>query len=81
MLMLMSVFQKEWAEARKELEIEREHGRNLSRQRDTAVTEALKGVEAVSKELADAVKAVSSAETRAQVAEVNIVIPWLKNSS
>lgn len=35
----------------------------------------------MSKELADAMKAVSSAETRAQVAEVNIVMPLLENSS
>jgi nucleoprotein TPR len=65
--------QKEWAEARKELEIEREHGRYLTSQRDRAVTEALERVEAVSKELADALKAVSSAETRAQVAEARCV--------
>lgn len=65
--------QKEWAEAKKELEIEREHGRYLTSQRDRAVTEALERVEAVSKELADALKAVSSAETRAQVAEARCV--------
>jgi len=75
------VFQKEWAESRKELEIEREHGRYLTSQRDRAVTEALERVEAVSKELADALKAVSSAETRAQVAEVSVVISQLVNSS
>lgn len=58
-------------EAKNDLEMERAHGRNLTAQRDKAVSEALGRVEAVSKELADALKAVSTAETRAQVAEVS----------
>lgn len=61
--------QKEWAEARRELEMERARGRDLINQRDRAVSEALERVEAVSKELADALKSLSAAETRAQVAE------------
>lgn len=76
----MSVVQKEWAEARKELEVEREHGRHSTSQRDRAVSEALKRVEAVSKELADAMKAVSAAETRAQIAEVYFLMSILENS-
>uniref|UniRef100_A0A7I4FVD3 Nucleoprotein TPR/MLP1 domain-containing protein n=1 Tax=Physcomitrium patens TaxID=3218 RepID=A0A7I4FVD3_PHYPA len=69
----LSNLQKEWVEARKELEIEREHGRRLTTQRDRAVSEALERVEAVSKELAVALKSVSAAETRAQVAEARCV--------
>lgn len=62
--------QKEWTEARKELEVERRHSRDLTLMRDKAVKEATDRVDAVSKELADALKAMSAAETRAQVAEV-----------
>ncbi|KAL2641779.1 hypothetical protein R1flu_009366 [Riccia fluitans] len=62
--------QKEWAEGKKELESERSHSRDLVLSRDKAVKEAMDRVEAVGKELADAVKAMSAAETRAQVAEV-----------
>ncbi|CAM6048370.1 unnamed protein product [Sphagnum compactum] len=61
--------QKEWAEAKTELEMERAHGQNLIAQRDKAMSEALEQVEVASKELAEALKAVSTAETRAQVAE------------
>jgi hypothetical protein len=46
------------------------HGQNLIAQQDTAVSEALKQVEVANKELSQALKAVSAAETRAQVAEV-----------
>lgn len=62
--------QKEWAEAKTELEMECAHGQNLIAQQDTAVSEALKQVEVANKELSQALKAVSAAETRAQVAEV-----------
>jgi nucleoprotein TPR len=68
--------QKEWAEAKTELEMERAHGQNLIAQRDKAVSEALERVEVASKELAEALKAVSTAETRAQVAEV-ILFAWI----
>ncbi|KAL3677732.1 hypothetical protein R1sor_020688 [Riccia sorocarpa] len=62
--------QKEWADGKKELEAERSHSRNLIVSRDKAVKEAMDRVEAVGKELAEALKAMSAAETRAQVAEV-----------
>ncbi len=62
--------QKEWAEAKTELEMECAHGQNLIAQQDTALSEALKQVELANKELSQALKAVSAAETRAQVAEV-----------
>ncbi|CAK9858328.1 unnamed protein product [Sphagnum jensenii] len=61
--------QKEWAEAKTELEMECAHGQNLIGQQDTALSEALKQVELANKELSQALKAVSAAETRAQVAE------------
>lgn len=56
--------------------MERAHGQNLIAQRDKAVSEALERVEVASKELAEALKAVSTAETRAQVAEV-ILFAWI----
>lgn len=62
--------QKEWAEAKTELEMECAHCQNLIAQQDTALSEALKQVELANKELSQALKAVSAAETRAQVAEV-----------
>ncbi|CAM6117186.1 unnamed protein product [Calypogeia fissa] len=62
--------QKEWTEARKELEVERRHSRDLVVARDEAVKKATGQVEEVNKELADALKAMSAAETRAQVAEL-----------
>ncbi len=68
--------QKEWAEAKTELGMERAHGQNLIAQRDKAVSEALERVEVASKELAEALKAVSTAETHAQVAEV-ILFAWI----
>ncbi|CAM6020254.1 unnamed protein product [Sphagnum balticum] len=61
--------QKEWAEAKTELEMECAHGKNLIAQQDTAVSEALKQVELANKELSQALKVVSAAETCAQVAE------------
>ncbi len=68
--------QKEWAETKTELEMECAHGQNLIGQQDTALSEALKQVELANKELSQALKAVSAAETRAQVAEViNCLVP------
>jgi hypothetical protein len=52
------------------------HGQNLIAHQDTAVSEALKQVELANKELSQAPKAVSAAETCAQVAEViNCLVP------
>ncbi|KAH9575892.1 hypothetical protein CY35_01G134800 [Sphagnum magellanicum] len=56
-------------EAKTELEMECAHGQNLIAQQDTAVSEALKQVELANKELSQALKAVSAAETHAQVTE------------
>ncbi|BBN02351.1 nucleoprotein TPR [Marchantia polymorpha subsp. ruderalis] len=65
-----SHMQKEWAEGKRELEVERSHSRDLIVSRDKAVKDATDRIEASGKELADAIKAMSAAETRAQVAEV-----------
>ncbi|KAJ7568540.1 hypothetical protein O6H91_01G036800 [Diphasiastrum complanatum] len=61
--------QKEWAELKHELELERGHVRNLTTERDRAVSQAMDRVEILSKELADALAAVSAAETRAQISK------------
>lgn len=62
--------QKEWTEARRELESERLRVGNLTIHRDQSVNQALDRVDTLRKELTDALKALSTAETRAQVAEV-----------
>lgn len=61
--------QREWVEAKKELQVEREHVRNLTLEREQTVKQAMSQVESMSKDLADALRAVSAAEARAIVAE------------
>lgn len=61
--------QREWVEAKRELQVEREHVRNLTLEREQTVKQAMSQVESMSKDLADALRAVSAAETRAGVAE------------
>ncbi|KAJ6817739.1 nuclear-pore anchor [Iris pallida] len=60
----------EWAEAKKELQEERDHVRALTLDREKAVESSARQVEEMRKELADAWRAVASAESRAAVAEV-----------
>lgn len=61
--------QREWVEAKKELQVEREHVRNLTLEREQTVKQAMSQVESMSKDLTDALRAVSAAEARAIVAE------------
>eukprot|EP01018_Ginkgo_biloba_P028799 Gb_36757 [translate_table: standard] len=61
--------QREWADAKQELEVEREHVRNLTIEREQTIKQAMGQVESMSKNLADALRAVSAAEARAMVAE------------
>ncbi|OAE35214.1 hypothetical protein AXG93_4391s1000 [Marchantia polymorpha subsp. ruderalis] len=51
-----SHMQKEWAEGKRELEVERSHSRDLIFSRDKAVKDATDRIEASGKELADAIK-------------------------
>jgi len=62
--------QREWAEAKKELQEERENVRRLALDRDQTMKNSLRQVEDMSKELTNALGALASAESRAAVAEV-----------
>lgn len=62
--------QREWAEAKKELQEERENVRRLTLDRDQTMKNSLRQVEDMSKELTNALGALASAESRAAVAEV-----------
>ncbi|ONK76779.1 uncharacterized protein A4U43_C03F32060 [Asparagus officinalis] len=59
----------EWAEAKKELQEERDRVRSLTLEKEKAVENSVKHLEEMRKELADAWRAVASAESRAAVAE------------
>ncbi|KAH9316464.1 hypothetical protein KI387_025091 [Taxus chinensis] len=61
--------QREWAEAKQELHVEREHVRNLTVEKEQTVKQAMSQIESMSKDLANALRAVSSAEARAMAAE------------
>ncbi|XXG77177.1 hypothetical protein AAC387_Pa08g1378 [Persea americana] len=61
--------EREWAEAKKELQEERDHVRTLTLDREQTLRNAMEKVEEVAKKLADASHACSAAEARATVAE------------
>lgn len=60
----------EWAEAKKELQEERDRARTLTFDKEKAIENSMRQVEEMRKELADAWHAVASSESRAAVAEV-----------
>lgn len=62
--------QKEWAEAKKDLQQERDDARTLRLEREGSLSSAMKQVEDMGKELANALHAVATAESKAAVAEV-----------
>uniref|UniRef100_A0A2P2MGP2 Uncharacterized protein MANES_16G052800 n=1 Tax=Rhizophora mucronata TaxID=61149 RepID=A0A2P2MGP2_RHIMU len=64
--------EREWAEAKKELQQERDNVRGLSSDRDRTLKNTIRQVEEMAKELANALHAVSAAETRASVAEAKL---------
>lgn len=66
--------QREWAEAKKELQEERENVRRLALDRDQTMKNSLRQVEDMSKELTNALGALASAESRAAVAEVFFLV-------
>ncbi|MCO5568313.1 hypothetical protein L7F22_022012 [Adiantum nelumboides] len=61
--------QREWVEMKHELDSERAHTRHLSHERDLTAKETVERIQMISKDLADALKKVSTAETQAHVAE------------
>ncbi|KAL9321963.1 hypothetical protein ACSQ67_010016 [Phaseolus vulgaris] len=64
--------EKEWAEAKQELNEERESVRRFTLDRDQTIKNSLRQVEDMNKELANALRAVASAESRAAVAEAKL---------
>lgn len=68
------LWQREWAEAKKELQEERDKSRTLTHERDEAVKNVIRQAENFSKELSDALNAGNAAEARAADAEVNFIL-------
>ncbi|XP_010417589.1 PREDICTED: nuclear-pore anchor-like [Camelina sativa] len=64
--------EREWAEAKKELQEERSSARNITSDSNQTLNKAVMQVEEMRKELADSLKAVSVAESRASVAEARL---------
>ncbi|ESQ27187.1 hypothetical protein EUTSA_v10017995mg [Eutrema salsugineum] len=64
--------EKEWAEAKQELQEERRNARNSTSDRNQTLNNALMQAEEKGKELANALKALSAAESRASVAEARL---------
>ncbi|KAI3466289.1 hypothetical protein Pfo_022951 [Paulownia fortunei] len=61
--------EREWAEAKRELQEERDNVRNLTLERESTWKNGFRQVEELSKELAKALQSVAAAESRAAVAE------------
>ncbi|KAH7688768.1 nucleoprotein TPR protein [Dioscorea alata] len=61
--------ERDWADAKRELQEERDHVRSLTHDKERALEKSMAQVEEMQKELADAWRAVASAESRAAVAE------------
>ncbi|KAI3935317.1 hypothetical protein MKW92_053400 [Papaver armeniacum] len=61
--------EREWAEAKRELQDERDNVRSLTLDREQTIKHAMRQVEEIGKQLADALHAVAAAEARAAVAE------------
>ncbi|KAI4333246.1 hypothetical protein L6164_018080 [Bauhinia variegata] len=64
--------EREWAEAKKDLQEERENVRMFTVDRDQTIKSSMRQVEEIGKELANALRAVAAAESRAAVAEAKL---------
>ncbi|CAI0378069.1 unnamed protein product [Linum tenue] len=73
--------EREWAEAKKELQLEKENVRSLTCDREQTLKNAMRQVDDMGKELADALRAVTAAKTRAAVAETKLDLEKKKASS
>lgn len=62
--------QREWAEAKRELQEQRDLVRNLSLEHESTLNDARKQVDELNKELNNALRSVANAESRAAIAEV-----------
>ena len=67
--------QRDWAEARKELQVERDNVRALTLDREQTNKNAMRQLEEMGKDLANALHAILAAETRATLAEVFFHFP------
>ncbi|PIA37605.1 hypothetical protein AQUCO_03000279v1 [Aquilegia coerulea] len=65
----MKQVERDWAQAKKELQEERDNVRTLTLDRDLTIKKAMRQVEELGNQLSDALRAVASAESRAAVAE------------
>ncbi|KAK4386790.1 Nuclear-pore anchor [Sesamum angolense] len=63
--------EREWAEAKRELQEERDNVRTLTLERESTLKNALRQVEDLSKELGSALQSVAVAESKAAVAEAS----------
>ncbi|XP_073028198.1 LOW QUALITY PROTEIN: nuclear-pore anchor [Primulina eburnea] len=61
--------EQEWAEAKRELQQERDNARNIALERESTLNSAFRQVEELRKELASALQSVAAVELRAAVAE------------
>ncbi|KAL5732068.1 hypothetical protein ACHQM5_004726 [Ranunculus cassubicifolius] len=61
--------ERDWAQVKKELQEERDNVRSATRDREHTIQNAMKQVEELGTQLADSLRAVASAESRAAVAE------------
>ncbi|KAL8046100.1 hypothetical protein ABFX02_08G156700 [Erythranthe guttata] len=66
--------EREWAEARRQLEEARVNAQHLSIERETASNNALKKIEELNKKCADALQSVAAAENRAVAAEARLSV-------
>ncbi|OVA15206.1 Tetratricopeptide [Macleaya cordata] len=73
--------EREWAEAKKELQEERDNVRSLTLDREQTIKNAMRQVEEIGKQLADALRAVAAAEARAAVAEVSLYFETFLDAS
>ncbi|EOY14280.1 Nucleoprotein TPR, putative isoform 1 [Theobroma cacao] len=64
--------EKEWAEAKKQLQEERDNVRTLTSGREQTLKDAMKQVEEIGKELANALHACAAAEARAAISEARL---------
>ncbi|BFG28578.1 hypothetical protein CerSpe_148520 [Prunus speciosa] len=64
--------EREWADAKKDLQEERNNARTLTHDREQTIQNAMRQVEEMGKELSNALHAVASAESRAAVAEAKL---------
>lgn len=64
--------QREWAEAKRELQEQRDLVRSLSLEHGSSLKDAHKQIDELNKELANSLRSVANANSRAAIAEVRL---------